>query len=395
MKGIYTMTNEELLAYRTKLVRDAANGRNEDRAPLVSFFVTWKILDAGYKLSEAMNDFSIMEKVVRHHQEEYNFDMLNDLGIRNPYRLAKALGSTTYEVNDETECLSVHDVHVLEPSDINDLTANYMKTLWEKGMPNKFDWWGKETDLGKIMQSVGEMMQFMGFSGKINQIMTKEYGLPPRVAPNPLPQMSMENILGFLFGIRGASVLMRRNKEELHNLINTMGAMFYKPAIAGLSQMPEGQNPAFCYDSLLAMLAHNFMSPAQFEEFYLPELKPYLDLIQEKKQNILIFTEGTILRLKDYFKDYGKGVITLLPENDDFFELHRELPNCSLMGGMPCNLLGHGTKEACIERAKKVVDEVGKDGGLLFSQDKMGSYRHDATSENLKAVNDFVREYRG
>lgn len=388
------MTNEELLVYRTGLVRDAANMRNEDRAPIVSFFVTWKILDAGYKLSEALSDFDIMEKVVRHHQESYNFDMLNDLGIRNPYRLAKAIGSSTYEINDDAESLSVHDVHVLNPEDINDLSANYMKTLWEKGMPNKFDWWGEETPMSRLMGGIGEMMQFMGFSGKINQIMSKEYGLPPRVAPNPLPQMSMENILGFLFGIRGASILMRRNKEELHNLIDTMEAMFYNPAIGGLTQMPEGQNPAFCYDGLLAMLAHNFMSTAQFEEFYLPELKKYLDILQSKKQNILIFTEGNILRLKDYFKDYNKGVITLLPENDDFFALHAELPNCALMGGMPCSILGHGTKEECLDRAKKVVDEVGKDGGLLFSQDKMGSYRNDATSENLKAVNDFVRSYK-
>ena len=78
------MTNEELLAYRTKLVRDAANMRHPERIPLVSFFVTWKIFDAGYKLSEALSNYDVMEKVVRHHQETYTFDMLNDLGIRNP-----------------------------------------------------------------------------------------------------------------------------------------------------------------------------------------------------------------------------------------------------------------------------------------------------------------------
>ena len=35
--------------------------------PHVSFFVTWKILDSGYKLSEAMNNYDIMGKVVREH----------------------------------------------------------------------------------------------------------------------------------------------------------------------------------------------------------------------------------------------------------------------------------------------------------------------------------------
>jgi hypothetical protein len=207
--------------------------------------------------------------------------------------------------------------------------------------------------------------------------------------------MSIENVLGFIFGIKGTSTMMRRNKEGLHEVLNTMDAMFYTPALMGMKNLPEGQNRGFCYDSLLAMLAHNFMSPSQFEEFYLPSLKPYMDVMQEKKMNGLIFTEGNILRFKDAFKDYDKGVLTLLPENDDVFEMHRDLPNVSIMGGMPCSLLGHGTKEECIDRAKKVCDEIGCDGGLLFSQDKMGSYRHDATPENLKAVNDFVREYRG
>ncbi len=389
------MTNEELLADRINIVRGAANMAHPYRIPVVSFFVTWKILDAGYKLSEALESYDVMEKVMRHHQETYNFDMLNDVGIRNPYRFAKAMGSNTYEVNDENESLFVHDIHIAEPEQYKKLTENYFKFLWEVGLPNKFDWWGEETDISRIQGAIGEMMGFMGFSGKINMIMTKEYGLPPRVAPNPLPQMSIENVLGFIFGIKGTSTMMRRNKEGLHEVLNTMDAMFYTPALMGMKNLPEGQNRGFCYDSLLAMLAHNFMSPSQFEEFYLPSLKPYMDVMQEKKMNGLIFTEGNILRFKDAFKDYDKGVLTLLPENDDVFEMHRDLPNVSIMGGMPCSLLGHGTKEECIDRAKKVCDEIGCDGGLLFSQDKMGSYRNDATPENLKAVNDFVREYRG
>ena len=389
------MTTEELLHYRLSLIRDAANMRKPERAPVVSFFVTWKILDAGYKLSEALSDYAVMEKVVRHHQEEYNFDMLNDLGIRNPYRFARAMGSPTYMVDDEAESLAVHDIHIAEPEQCREIAANYMKFHWEHGMPAKYPWWGPEASLGKIMGAFGEMAGFMGFSGKINQIMTKEYGLPPRVAPNPMPQISLENILGFIFGIKGTSVLMRRDKAALHELIAAMDAMFYTPAIMGLKNMPAGQNPGFCYDSLLAMLAHNFLSPKQWEEFYVPALKPYLDAVAEKKMNILIFTEGNILRFKDFFRDYDKGVITLLPENDDIFEMRRELPNVALMGGMPNDLLGHGTKEECLDRAREVLEVVGRDGGLLFSQNKMGSYRNDAKSENLKAVNDFVREYRG
>ena len=387
------MTNEELLAYRTALVRDAANMRKPDRIPLVSFFVTWKILDAGYKLSDAMSDYAVMEQVVRHHQETYQFDMLNDLGIRNPYRLSQALSSDTYKIDDEAESVSVRDITIADYRDVQGLIDNYQKYLWEVAMPKKFDWWGKETDLAKVQGAFNELMGFMGFSGKINAIMTNEYAVPPRLAPNPMPAISMENILGFILGMRGTSLIMRRDKGALHALIDAMDAQFFTPQLEMLKKVPEGQNNAYGFDVLLAMLAHNFMSVDQFEEFYWPSLKKILDVLAEKKMNALIFAEGSILRYKDFLKDYPAGTITLLPEQDDVFEIRKELPNVAIMGGMPCSLLGHGTKEQCIDRAKSVIDELGKDGGLLLCQDKMGSYRNDANPENLKAVCDFVREY--
>ncbi|MCQ2420230.1 MAG: hypothetical protein MJ118_03775 [Clostridia bacterium] len=387
------MNNAELLAYRTKLIRDAANMRKPERVPLVSFFVTWKILDAGYKLSEALTDYSVMEKVVRYHQESYNFDMLNDLGVRNPYRLSLALESPTYMVNDEAESVSVHDIAVCDPKNYKPLVENYQKFMWEQAMPKKFAWWNSEADLGKIQNVLNEMMQFMGFNFKIANIMTTEYAIPPRVAPNPMPQIAMENILGFILGMRGTSIMMRRDKQGLHEIIDTMNAQFFTPQLNMLKQVPEGQNPNFCFDYLHAMLAHNFMNMDQFDEFYWPYLKQILDVIAEKKMNILLFAEGSVLRFKDYLKDYPAGVITLLPEQDDVFEIRKELPNVAIMGGMPNELLGRGTKQQCLDHAKRVLDEIGKDGGLLFSQNKMGSYRNDANPENLKAVCDFVREY--
>ena len=68
------MTSKELVAYRTKLFRDAATFNKPDRVPHMSFFVTWKILDGGYTLNEGLRDYDIMTKVIREHQEKYNFD---------------------------------------------------------------------------------------------------------------------------------------------------------------------------------------------------------------------------------------------------------------------------------------------------------------------------------
>ncbi len=62
------------------------------------------------------------------------------------------------------------------------------------------------------------------------------------------------------------------------------------------------------------------------------------------------------------------------------------------MGGMTTDLLGNGTKQQCIDYAKKLIDELGD--GFIFSTNKMVSFRNDCKRENLLAVTDFVRNYQ-
>lgn len=64
------------------------------------------------------------------------------------------------------------------------------------------------------------------------------------------------------------------------------------------------------------------------------------------------------------------------------------------MGGMTTDLLSNGTQEECVSYARRLCDELGKDGGFIFSENKMLSYRNDAKAENMKAVCDFVDSYR-
>ncbi len=387
------MDNKELSAYRAGLFRKEANWEKAERIPLVSFFVTWKILDSEYTLTEAMSDYEKMERVVREHQEKYCFDVLFDYGIRNAYRVACAMDSPTYIIDDVAGCVSVKDINVASPEDAKEIAVNYNKFMWEKGMTAKYPWWGKDTPLDKVQNAYNELMKYFGFIGKIKGIMASEYGMPSISAPNPYPAVSMENIFGFILGMRGTALMMRRDKAGLHGIIDSMNELTYNNQLEALKGI-NGRNDEFCFDYLTAMLAHNFMNLSQWEEFYWPYLKNVIEVYREKHCNMLLFTEGNIIRYKDYFNDYEKGLISFLPELDDVFELRKEIPNAAIVGGMPNVMLGLGTKEECLERADKVCRELGSDGGFMFCQDKMGSFRNDCNPENLKAVNDYVRNLK-
>ena len=390
------MTSQELRQYRTKLFRDASMMETKpDRVPNLSFFVTWKILDAGYRLSEAMNDYSIMEKVVREHQEKYEFDAIFEHGVRNVIRLPMALGGLTYQINDEAGIISYPDNALCEFDELDELIENPNKFFWEKGMAKKFPMWRDKTVRVEDMQNViKEFGAFSMYNGKMLGIMKEEYGLPTFTAPSQPPYFGVDYLFNTILGIRGLSVAMRRDPKKVDAAIEALNALYFYPSLNALKAAPEGPFMDACFDFDITLLCHNIMNRDQFERFLWPNLKEMLDVLAAKKKTVRLFMEGSSKRFWDYFKDYPKGIITMHPEQDDVFELRKELPNVAILGGMPVELLGRGTKEACIERTKRLIDELGADGGFMFSEDKMVSYKVDANPENVKAVSDFLREYR-
>lgn len=389
------MTNQELRQYRTKLFRDASMMQvKPDRVPNLSFFVTWKILDAGYKLSEAMNDYGIMEKVVREHQEKYGFDAIFEHGVRNVIRLPLALGGLTYKIDDEAGVISYPDNALCEFSELDELIANPNKFFWEKGMAKKYPMWAdKSVRLEDMQNVIKEFGAFSMYNMKMLNVMKEEYGLPTFTAPGQPPYFGVDFLFNTILGIRGLSVAMRKDPAKVDAAIEALNELYFNPSLKALQAAPDGPFMDACFDMDITLLCHNVMNQKQFERFLWPNLKTMLDTLAAKGKTVRLFMEGSTKRFWEYFKDYPAGIITMHPEQDDVFEMRKELPNVAILGGMPVEKLGMSTKKECLELTKRLCDELGKDGGFIFSEDKMVSFRNDANPENVKAVCDFLRSY--
>ncbi len=147
-------------------------------------------------------------------------------------------------------------------------------------------------------------------------------------------------------------------------------------------------------DLFMVFLGHAILSKKQFEVFYWPYLKEVFDFVQEYDKILHIFAESENSRLYEFFKEAPKDHVVIHLELDDMFKAKKEIGDTvCLCGGMPVDLLYHGTKQENIAYAKRLIDELAADGGFMFSQNKMVSYPNDCKAENLKAVSDFVREY--
>jgi hypothetical protein len=205
--------------------------------------------------------------------------------------------------------------------------------------------------------------------------------------------IAIETFFNQLRGIRGLSMDMRRHKAELDEAIAIMDETGFKPGIAAMRAAPAGSKMDSTFDSDMIILAHTILNEKQWEQYYWPYLKEMVDVYAEKGWCMRLFTEGSSKRFWKYFREFPAGVVALHLETDDVFEARLALPNCCIMGGMNNDLLGRGTKKECLERAKRLIDELGAEGGYIMSQPQLGSYRNDANPENLKAVCDFVLEY--
>lgn len=390
------MTNQELRAYRTKLIRDASMMQvKPERIPHVSFFVTWKILDSGYKLSEAMNDYDIMYKVVTEHQEKYGFDAVFEYGVRNAIRIPGALGGTTYSINDEAGTVSYKDKAICEANELDEFIADPYKFFWEKGMAKKYACWADGTvTVADMQRVVDEQTAFMQYYMKVTKAMTEEYAMPSFTAPAGFCYPGIDFLFNSVRGIRGLSIDMRKAPDKVDAAIKSLNKYFFDPGLQALKNLPDGPNMDYCFDFDITLLCHTILNQKQFERYLWPDLKAMLDTLAEKGKTVRLFMEGSSRRFWDYFKDYPKGIITIHPEQDDVFEIRKELPNCAIMGGMPVSLLGNGSKKEVLDHTKRLCDELGKDGGFILCQDKMVSFRNDANPENVKAVCDFIREYR-
>lgn len=388
------MTNAELKVYRTKLFRDAASFNKPDRVPHLSFAVTWKVLDGGYTLNEGLRDYDIMTKCIREHQEKYNFDAIFELGVRNIIRLVDHLGGGTYIVRDDA--IEYKDNALVELDEIDAFIADPVKFIWEEGMKKKYPKWADGTiSVADIQQSMNEQFTFMKYYQNILKILPKEYGLPTFTAQSVPCYPGIDFLFNSGLGIKNLSLAMRRMPEKVDEAVAAANTLFQNAGIEALKKR-KGPDPKACFDYDIALLVHTILNVKQFDRWLWPDLKPQLDLLNEKDMTVRLFFEGSSKPFWDHLKDYKKGIITMHPETDNVFEMRKELPNCAILGGMTAELLGRGTPEQCVARTKELIDGLGGlEGGFVLSQDKMLTFKNDAQPENLKAVSEFVTNYRG
>ena len=397
---------------RVKRILDAAALRVPDRVPIVGPFQKYPYAFGGITLQEAMNDYGkareACHKFLDYFQPDADFGPI----FAYPAPAMETLGWKAFKwpghglaenqmyqyVDDEYMKDSEYDDFIHDPSDFMMRTWAPRQFSALKGFANMVPWrrfmWSGWMNFGFFASP--EMRETMQLALKAGEQMNEWWGSQAQywgemqAKGYPLAFAGWDwppfDILGdTLRGTHNILADMRRRPGKLHDALEVATRIFieYGSGSAG-APLP------FAW-TWVHKATREFMSDAQFKEFYWPYLRKGMLALVEKGVTPVIYWEADFESRLEHIVDVPKGKIIYHLSNTNPEKAKAILGDTvCLAGSVPNILLLSGTPDDVRAYCKRLIDVVGKDGGFIMDSAIM---LDEAKPENLKAMFDYTREY--
>lgn len=189
-----------------------------------------------------------------------------------------------------------------------------------------------------------------------------------------------------LRGMRGSMIDMYERPDKLLELIEYQ----LSKTLERIAAMGPGDGDTRVFIALHRG-SDGFMSLKHFERFYWPGLKKVIIALVDAGYLPCVFFEGDYTTRLEYLLELPKGKVVAHFDSTDIFKAKEILKgHMCFRGNVPSSLLQTGTPQDVKDYVKKLIDVVGKDGGLIVSS---RSSLDTVKPENLKTMIDFTKEY--
>lgn len=384
------MSKEQLYNERVDQILTTVNHKEPQRVPIISMYETWAISNANSTVKEIEdNPEKEIDIYCKPHEEIY-CDCVYTNGLVFDAKSAQITGSKSHFISEDGQTVQHLEVSPMEAEDYPKLIKNPMEFVFNEIIPRKCANLSKSPD--ENYQTLKELLNHWKVKGDVQGRLVNElkdrHGLPVLVGPIAYPPMDI--VFDYLRGFKGISLDLRRQQEQLLAGITALDEFAYD--IAGITPGMEKVAPFPFYATM--MHVPTFISMKQFEKFFLPTYEKMILKINQLGGKVIMFLEGNWESKYEWLNSLPKNMAIGILEDDDVFNAKKKVgDNITIAGGMSIGLLQRGSKEQCIDHAKKVIDECAPGGGYLFTYSRILSSKGDVNVENLKAVNEFVRDY--
>jgi hypothetical protein len=136
-----------------------------------------------------------------------------------------------------------------------------------------------------------------------------------------------------------------------------------------------------------------YMKPKDFEKYYWPTFQRVVEGFQKEGFQVQAFAEEDWTPHLEAMNDLP-GTCRLGFEKPDPKDVAEKIDKRHIITNLyPIHILRTGTKQQCIDEAKKLIDITGPKGNAIFSTQKVPLRKNDYNIENVQAVIEFVEEY--
>jgi uroporphyrinogen-III decarboxylase len=409
-------TPEELYKKRSQRIQDAIQLKQPDRVPFVPYVTFFPAVYAGLSFEEAMHDYDKLAAAVRKFMIDFQPDALSDtflllawaptLEILDYKQLVwpghGGKPNATYQfVEGEYMKSEEYDQFISDPSDF--LLRRFIPRAWGLMEPLKRlrhlsrAWY---TMSAIYVSSFGtpemaEALEGLVKAGQeVQKMLAKAFELINEMESMGFPRQFVttsyapfDYIGDFLRGTRGILMDIYQNPEKLLEAIDKITPYMIEQATA--VRKTTGINRVF-------MPLHKgidiFMSQEQFKKFYWPSLRKVIIACIDAGLTPCPLFEGDCTSRLEIIGDIPKGKAVYWFERTSLFKAKEVLGDTvCIEGGVPSSIMINGTPEEVKTYCKKLIDEVGKNGGFILNGDV--GIPDEANIQNVKTLATFVREY--
>jgi len=402
---------------RTKRLADAIQLKIPDRIPIAPHLTFFGANHAGITAEEAMYDYDKCYQAHKKTALDFQWDTAAGLNIIFPGPFLEAIdykqlkwpghgipSNRTYQfVEEEYMKPNEYDAFLDNPSDfiIRTYLPRVCGTLEKLEMLppitmtipyylGLFTMFGAAAALGitDVLESlIKALSAFSKFARNASDFGKEMRALGFPMILGGITQAPFDTIGDSLRGTRG---IMLDIYQRPDNLLKAMDKILPDAIQMGVMTGMISQSPTVFIP--LHKGAMGFMSLDQFKTFYWPTLHKLILALIDHGLVPMVLIESDYTDRLEIIKDIPAGKAIYWFERTDVFKAKEILGDrVCIKGNIPSSLMCTGTPDSVKQYCKKLIDIVGKGGGLIVDGDI--GIPDEAKPENVRAMTDFVKEY--
>ncbi|UWG98384.1 hypothetical protein LPY66_06150 [Dehalobacter sp. DCM] len=378
---------QALKAERIQNILDTTNFIEPKKVPVGIEFITWPFAYAGVTYREVMHDPKRAAECYVKFLDNIELDWVwGAPGVPFPIESFHSLGIKSYEIAIDDTCIQHQQVYTqyMEAEEYDNYIKDpkgFQKNVFIRRTASAFSL-PRDEAYAALKDAAQKYKPLRDMNNLIRETVFNQKQIVSLTGPgSPMYYAPFDTLFDHMRGIKNALTDIRRRPDKVKEACDAIWAQT-KPLIN-----PDNyKDKPFLFGRTFYHSAC-FISPKQFDELI---FSYFLDGYGELIENGLKFYlkgEGQFLKLLDRYRQFPKGSMVIMLDEDDPFEAYKIIGDWQTVAtGIRTDLMQYGTKQQCVDYVKKCFDTFAPGGGFMFTLNKPLIAANDVKIDNLIAV---------